>query len=172
MRYRQLVVLEVFCDDDAFDAGWPRDWPWQAMAERHLRHEGHSVEHLEIHASCTTDAILDDGNAEDDYEYQPGYWRYKHTEPEHTPYHVNVYAVGQGYGGAEEGGWWFSTGDPIPEACEVYETAEAAEIARKALAEQWPRTDNQFSVLGGEDYDVRIEDHPPQAWPAARPHYC
>lgn len=27
--------------------------------------------------------------------------------------YVNIYAVGRSYGGPEEGGWWFDTGEPV-----------------------------------------------------------
>lgn len=112
---------------------------------------------------------------------------------------VNVYEVGRSYGGPEEGGWWFDTGCPVesyvvgvaathlrldrvddgftyPPALDfdaVREAAEraAAEVLRDALREEYPRTNRRSSVLGGEDWEVAIEDHPGKAYPEERPHY-
>jgi hypothetical protein len=171
MRYRQLVVLEVFVDDSAFDAGWPTDWPWRQMVRHHIEVNGHDPDECEVTARATTDAILDDGGAANDYGYKPDDWRYKHTEPEACPYYVNVYEVGQSYGGPEEGGWWFSTGDPLTEECLIFDTREGAEAGANLLREAFPSTGKQYSVNGGEDYAVMIEDRPARAWPTVRPHY-
>lgn len=84
-------------------------------------------------------------------------------------YFVNVYRVGQGYGGAEEGGWWFTCGEP--EACVPCHSREQAEEVRFQLSKQFPSTDKRYSVLGGEDYEVNIEDHPAKAFPDTRPYY-
>lgn len=182
MRYRQHVVLTIDVDDETFAHQWPEEYSWEAMIRRYLSERGTETlarlptEHLKVHACSVDPEVLDLGceaiATDHGRDYSPGYWRYQSAEPVHTPYYVNVYELDQGYGGPEEGGWWFSVGIPVEEACEVYETAEAAEIARKALEEKYPRTDKQYSVLGGADYAVQIEDHPPRAWPETRPHYC
>lgn len=169
MRYRQHVVLTIDVDDDEPGLGTygdPAGWPWEQIVSRYC--DGV----IDVESNTITPEVMDAGYAEADYEYRPGYWRYQYHEAQHVPYYVNVYEVDQGYGGPEEGGWWFSIGIPVEEACEVYETPEAAEIARKVLAEQYPDTGQQYSVLGGADYAVQIEDHPPRAWPETRPHYC
>ena len=171
MRYRQLVVLEVFVDDDTFEYGWPKGMPWEQMLREHLKAVDVITEHLEVNVASTTEDRLDEGGSVMDMDYTPGDWRYRHTEPQHCPYYVNVYEVGQGYGGPEEGGWWFSTGDPLVEECLIFETEDAAEAGANLLRAAFPSTRKQYSVNGGEDYEVRIEDHPPRSWPTHRPHY-
>jgi len=110
--------------------------------------------------------------------------------------YVNIYRVGRSYGGPEEGGWYFDTGTPIgavpitvteEERTAIWNTAERHDkdfdyylsdyLKKKAEAEAqrhrvfFPRTNKRSSVLGGEDYDVLIEDSFPQPFPKERPHY-
>lgn len=176
MRYRQHVILTVDVDDENFvEHNWPSHFPWEQMLKEYL-----SVhDHLAVHASSVEPDILDRGYLDRDgpedgygYGYTPGHWRYMVAEPEPVPYYVNVYEVGQGYGGPEEGGWWFSTGQPVNDACCTEETLERAELVAEKLRDAYPSTRNQYSVLGGEDYSVLIEDHPPRGWPDVRPRYC
>jgi hypothetical protein len=123
--------------------------------------------------------------------------------------YVNVYEVGQGYGGPEEGGWWFQTGSPVTsiaveltedewvEAKEDFELASRitlddtysievsgrwtafldARLRRKALklrdelAESYPSTGKQYEVLGGDDWNVTIEEHFARFYPEEKPRY-
>jgi hypothetical protein len=121
------------------------------------------------------------------------------------PRYVNIYSVGQGYGGPEEGGWWFDTGSPIgsipvelteqewdharsrfayihgaddnewdPNVWNKFihtELEARAVLARDYWLERYPRTGKRTSVLGGEDYDVVIEDHFARFYPEERPRY-
>lgn len=169
MRYRQTLVLTVYVDDSTFDAGWPTDIPWEFLLQEHLERNGHSTEHVAVDVASIDPGIIEQGYDADRYDYSPGDWRYMCTEPVECPYYVNVYSVGQGYGGPEEGGWWFSTGDH--EHTEIAQTREDAERVREQLIERYPSTRAQYSVLGGDDWDVRIEDHPGEGWPHHRPHY-
>lgn len=85
------------------------------------------------------------------------------------PFYVNVYEVGQGYGGAEEGGWWFECGNPISSV--LVEDWDAASSLRDELKEKFPDTGKSSSVLGGEDYRVRCERHFARSYPESRPYY-
>jgi hypothetical protein len=169
VRYRQIVVLEIDVDEDPGmeQQGDPAGWPWADIIAARYSHV------LDVEVSTVRAETLDRGYEALDGDgcYRSGYWRYEYHDAEHVPYYVNTYSLSQGYGGPEEGGWWFSCGEPVEDACEVWETEHAAQIAAGALREQYPRTDNQFSVLGGDDHVVVIEDHPPRAFPERRPRY-
>lgn len=84
-------------------------------------------------------------------------------------YYVNVYRVTREYGGPEEGGWWFDTGEPV--MTQWSPTAEGADQVWEDLREQYPDTGKRDSVLGGDDYSVRIEPHEGKAYPEEYPHY-
>lgn len=86
-----------------------------------------------------------------------------------TTLYVNVYDVIRNYGGPEEGGWWYDSGEPIES--HPVTSMEEAEALRAELENDFPRTGKRYSVLGGFDYDIFIEDHPAEEWPAYRPHY-
>lgn len=89
--------------------------------------------------------------------------------------YVNVYAVGRQYGGPEEGGWWYDTGEPV----ECHRIAAATEEGLRSLCDEvatrleadYPRTGRRSSVLGGEDYGVYVEAHEARAFPDERPYY-
>jgi hypothetical protein len=95
------------------------------------------------------------------------------------PVYINVYDIERVYGGPEEGGWWYNTGDPVLsvrlDPKNGYESRE--ELLRRArVIERWlkhtyPTTNRRFSVLGGEDYDIEIEDHTGRYFPQRRPRY-
>jgi len=83
--------------------------------------------------------------------------------------YVNVYSVDRCYGGPEEGGWWYDTGDPVA-SIPAANDEEAGKI-RDALIDHFPRTGNRNSVLGGDDWTIAIEDEFAQPWPTERPYY-
>lgn len=85
-------------------------------------------------------------------------------------YYVNAYAVDRMWGGPEEGGWWYDTGEPVESI--LFETWAAAEAYRDGEgARKWPTTRARYSVLGGEDHTLWIERHFAAPWPDSRPHY-
>ncbi len=87
------------------------------------------------------------------------------------PCFVCVYDVGREYGGPEEGGWWYDTGDPMWETAAAFATeAEAVKYA-DLLRADFPPTGRRSSVLGGDDYNVEISRELPAFYPAERPHY-
>jgi hypothetical protein len=84
---------------------------------------------------------------------------------------VNVYDVTRHYGGPEEGGWWYDAGEPILSiVCTSREQAE--QVRDKTRAGKYARTRARYSVLGGQDYDVCIEEHIGEAFPKERPRYA
>jgi len=97
-----------------------------------------------------------DREAEYHARFTDGYW-------------VNVYEIGRSYGGPEEGGWWYDTGEPARSL--RYSTHEAAEAALPGWRLAYPSTGASMSVLGGEDYRVVVEPHEAEPYPTERPHY-
>lgn len=90
---------------------------------------------------------------------------------EPAKWYVRVYRVDQAYGGPEEGGWWFTTGDAVGASVEV-EDRETAEAVREELRKDYPDTGKSYSVLGGDDYAIHIDTEPlPDSFPESRPHY-
>ena len=87
--------------------------------------------------------------------------------------YVNVYEVTRHYGGPEEGGWWYNRGEPITSILLFEDDPEAnaliLEFARKRYS---PLSEGDiYSVRGGVQINVVVEDHFATPWPAARPHY-
>jgi len=83
--------------------------------------------------------------------------------------YVNVYDITRVYGGPEEGGWWYDMGELI-ESHEASSDEEAREVQARLL-EDFPNTGKRYSVLGGDDYDVKIQDHPGEDFPQYIPRY-
>jgi len=86
---------------------------------------------------------------------------------------VNVYLEDKGYGGPEEGGWWFDCGELI--RCEVWPTEEAAK-ARAAELEGGEYSNegrrSRSSVLSEGEYVVGVEAQPGERhWPKTKPRY-
>lgn len=83
--------------------------------------------------------------------------------------HVAVYSVERNYGGPEEGGWWWDSGEVVHrETCRFYDLEETL----RRLQKQYPHTGKRSSVLGGEDYSIDWDDKPPAAyWPEQIPDY-
>jgi hypothetical protein len=84
--------------------------------------------------------------------------------------YVNVYSVTRHYGGPEEGGWWYNWSECI----EVFPTKNKnAETIREELESEnaYKKFGNIYSVLGGRDIEVRIEETPKESETKERPHY-
>jgi uncharacterized protein (DUF1684 family) len=82
---------------------------------------------------------------------------------------INVYRINRRYGGPEEGGWWFDTGEPVA-SIPVKGQAEARQAAGY-WRKRFPKTDCRYSSIGGEDHDVMVQDHFAESFPRERPHY-
>ena len=88
---------------------------------------------------------------------------------------VNAYLVDRCYGGPEEGGWWFDSGESIATVPMSPGTSEAdaereVERLRRIFSDEGSDRDRS-SVLGGPNLEVWIEDHQGRDFPEARPHY-
>ena len=90
-----------------------------------------------------------------------------------TPTYVTVYAVTRHYGGPEEGGWWYDAGRPKEWVILTDPSQADIDRAVNRLESAYPRRDGlgRYSVLGGADWEVHVEDEPPAEWPDHVPHY-
>lgn len=83
---------------------------------------------------------------------------------------VNVYKVTRHYGGPEEGGWWYNWYECV-ESCPV-DVVHSETM--KAYYEKFYsniKHGDIYSVLGGADVEVYIEDKPKQSETKERPYY-
>ena len=90
--------------------------------------------------------------------------------------YVNVYLVDQGYGGSEEGGWWYDYGVPHA-STPVNEWAGPEDLDTvRARWSAWCEAENEknphyTNTNGVGEYRVSIELHPAEPWPKERPYY-
>lgn len=85
-------------------------------------------------------------------------------------YYVNTYEVDRGYGGPEEGGWWYDLGKPV--ASVPFETLREAEAWQDTMEERFPHTGTSSSVIySGGDYRTHIERGFAEPWPDRTPRY-
>lgn len=87
---------------------------------------------------------------------------------------LNVYIENRSYGGPEEGGWWYDTGEvyrSIP--CTTFKRAKRA----KTLVDRWcksmndSRNSNLSSCLCEGRFVCCIEKEPPKDYPQEKPFY-
>lgn len=87
--------------------------------------------------------------------------------------YVTVYDLSRHFGGPEEGGWWYDTGEVIERhiviAANDAELTERINTLVSRLEEEWPPTGRRFSVLGGDDYRVSVSDEPGADWSNYQP---
>ena len=86
-------------------------------------------------------------------------------------HYLNVYAVTRHWGGADEGGWWFNSGQPLASIPFTSE-AEARENIPK-YEEMFSSTaeGDIYSVNGGVAVHVYLEEDIAKFFPETRPHY-
>ncbi|MAG73876.1 hypothetical protein CL620_06170 [archaeon] len=87
-------------------------------------------------------------------------------------YYVNVYELDRVYGGPEEGGWWYTSGEAMDSA--KCFTEWGANIKRGMLRKKWKDTSDvsMYSVMySGGVYDICIEDEEAHDFPKERPVY-
>ena len=93
-----------------------------------------------------------------------------------TKFVVAVYLQDRAYGGPEEGGWWFDTGEHV-RTLRVFASEKTAYDYCWRLNEKLATTLNRgrrpiSSVLSQGRYGAEIhEDHAPAAYPENRPYY-
>lgn len=83
--------------------------------------------------------------------------------------YVSAYAVERLYGGPEEGGWWYDSGTLI-DVVKCFNRNQA-EFVWDLLNNIYPHTGKRYSVIGGEDYNVSIEEKLIPFFPSQRPRY-
>jgi hypothetical protein len=84
--------------------------------------------------------------------------------------YVNVYSVTRHYGGPEEGGWYYNWDECI----ETYPCKnKVSDLIQEELENEHNRKKfgNIYSVLGGRDIEVRIEELPAESQTKERPYY-
>ena len=113
------------------------------------------------------------------------------VEAQTFPAYVNVYEVTQGYGGSEEGGWWYFEGEPL-ESVKVHsqDDLEGTLVRLRASYEldsegeyifkdqydhpSFDRGRNRSissSCGRGYEYQIKIQERFARPWPEERPHY-
>lgn len=91
--------------------------------------------------------------------------------------YVAVFLEDRAYGGPEEGGWWYDTGDLVRTVWQgPASQAEAAEVYAERLNKKLETTLNHgrrpiSSVLSEGRYRALVCNEPPASWPEQRPHY-
>ena len=100
-------------------------------------------------------------------------YRYQaHTKSEEQePTTVCLYTCGVGYGGPEEGGWYFETGYPLKTIC-VFSKKQA--IREAILLEEEAEEEHGCSTdyLGWPAWRVCFDNKYGEAYPTKRPYYC
>lgn len=82
-----------------------------------------------------------------------------------------VYEVDRAYGGPEEGGWYYSTGQVVHQV--ICSTEHEADTAAEKLEELFPNNGTSSSVMyAGGDYRVSVQKSPGKDYPENRPYYC
>lgn len=91
-------------------------------------------------------------------------------------YYVTIYLIDRAYGGADEGGWWFTYGEPIEsehnKVCINKKFAKNHLAKVEKIVEEWNKGRYDiYSVLSDGIYEVRLETEPPAPFPSERPYY-
>lgn len=93
--------------------------------------------------------------------------------------YLNAYLVNRGYGGPEEGGWWYDVGEPLesrvmPDPDDLGSTDELYEQTQAEMEARWAHLNSKYplySVLCDGVVRVYQEDHFARAFPSATPHF-
>jgi hypothetical protein len=87
---------------------------------------------------------------------------------------LNLYEITLGYGGPEEGGWWYEEREPIA-SIPVRSRQAALEMLNHLIGEaedMYGDSREYTSAAGGEDGHISFETHTARAEPSERPHYA
>jgi hypothetical protein len=77
---------------------------------------------------------------------------------------VNVYALTRDFGGPEEGGWYYDSGEAV---LSIRTTIEHAESLRECLMVEFPNYGNRYSVIyytKPQDHSVDVQAYPAEDW--------
>ena len=109
--------------------------------------------------------------------------------------YINIYKITQCYGGAEEGGWWYNSGEFL-KCVGMYSSRDrankVASIIKKQMKEYKPHYhmgngphdgvdpdgfgDDDYLQLGGawgfDNIVIQIEEDMGEDYPRYRPYYC
>lgn len=91
--------------------------------------------------------------------------------------YVNAYSVVRNFGGPEEGGWWYDSGEPLAslpfaDGSTQEPAIEGGKAYLSALfAPEFEGNRTRYSVIGDANLEIYVEDHPAVAFPAETPHY-
>ena len=85
--------------------------------------------------------------------------------------YVNAYEVTRHYGGPEEGGWWYNTGQPLASVPLNIAIDKDEEIKRLGEIFKDVSEGDIYSVLGGTAVEIYTEDHVARYWPEETPRY-
>ena len=106
------------------------------------------------------------GECDEEIPPEPRSGKFKH-------WYVNVYLIDKSYGGPEEGGWWFDTGEiiriiPCSSKKKAHRTMRLVELVVTKFNEgRRPIS----SVLSKGVLEAIISQSPGQNYPSQRPHY-
>lgn len=103
------------------------------------------------------------------------YFRIDECEVEEL-YYVSIFLVDRAYGGPEEGGWYYETGEPIDEHRRTFETLHDANTYLHQLCETVLPDMNEdrpsiSSVNSIGRYQALLSTQAPAPFPTTRPHY-
>lgn len=110
--------------------------------------------------------------------------------------YLNIYEIGQAYGGPEEGGWWYTVGTPVESKEFLNRDLKRMQERQEVLNTRFRKMKGEYSmgygsldgvdsegngddrflmkggVWGRSNLRATIEDHPAEAFPEERPYYC
>jgi|TARA_R110000737_G_C14171915_1_gene411602 hypothetical protein len=108
-------------------------------------------------------------------------------------HYVNLYEIHSCYGGSEEGGWWYSAGEPVGCKARFVDPKKAQSLAKELREKiQQPTEykmgfnsmdgcdpdgngDDNYITVGGSwgqsEIAVLVQSHPPREFPEERPRY-
>lgn len=91
--------------------------------------------------------------------------------------YINVYRLTDEYGGPEEGGWWYTAGEPEVSLRVEFGDRTSIEDVVGGLLSVFPDNGNRrstvYEVVADKptDYLVVVEDHAAREFPEERPRY-
>ncbi len=120
-----------------------------------------------------TVVVTPDGRKFCDDEYTECRYSYN---PYRGKFFVNLYMGDRAFGGREEGGWWFDTGEFL--RCMFVTTSKTKALAardkiqRRVCDQMNEGRREKWSVLSQGVYEIQMDEHPGADYPTGRPYYC